>query len=103
MEQQFNTEGMLTRIEEVWKLARRSDIFPAVAGAVAGGIAGALMAVIISGHVSSRRSVQVVETAENETEKKGFSLNARDLVQLVTVVAGLVRQVQAWNRDRETK
>lgn len=101
MQQQFDAEGMLIRAGEVWKLVRRSDAFPAVMGGVAGGIAGALMAVIISGRVASRRTVQVVETAEGEIKEKGFNLNARDLVQLVTTVAGLARQVQAWSRERQ--
>ena len=103
MEEQYNTEGMLTRVGEVWKLVRRSDAFPAVIGGVAGGVAGALMAVVIAGRASSHRTVQVVETGEAEAEKKWFNLTPKDLVQLFTVVASLARQVQAWNRDRQTE
>lgn len=99
-EQPFDLEGMLGRAGEIARELRRSDAYPAIAGAVAGGIAGALMAIIIAGRAtSSRRALPERATSAVREMTEGWT--ARDVVQLATIVAGLGRQAQEWMASRK--
>ncbi len=99
MQQQFDSREMMRRAGEVAKELRKSELYPALLGGVAGGIAGALMAAIIAGRASSRHS----ETAPSEakTSRGGWAL--KDVVQLLTVVTTLAKQVQGWLKEQEKK
>ncbi len=97
--QPANLEAMPERLGEVMHAVRQSEAYPAILGAVAGGIAGALIATVIAGRVAASRSKQVVrEVADDKDESKGWSL--REVVQLATIAATLVRQIQAWAEER---
>ncbi len=92
MQQPMNREELEARFNEL----RKSEFFPAIMGAVAGGLTGALMAGLIS---SSRRKVIVEEhqTPADQGVVLGFS--AKDILQLATIVVGLVKQMRDW-RDQ---
>ncbi len=97
--QSVNLEAMPERIGEVARAVRQSDAYPAILGAVAGGIAGALIATVIAGRVASSRSKEAVRAvADTEEESKGWTL--REIVQLATIAAPLIRQIQAWVEER---
>ena len=99
-QQQFDVQALLVRVTEVAKELRKSEAYPAIAGAVAGGIAGALMAAIIAGRRSSVRS-PVTAKAETVSPKSGLNVSAKDMMQLLTVVASLAKQVQEWRKKDE--
>lgn len=101
MEEQFDTDAMVSRAQTLLKEVRRSDAFPAIVGGLAGGIAGALIAAIIAGRASSGRTV--VESVDEEAaiRSPGRGWTARDLIQLVTVVGSLIAQAQAWRKERQ--
>jgi hypothetical protein len=86
----------LTELRARYEIVRRSEYFPAILGAVAGGLTGALMAGMIAG---ARRGASdsgrgVETTAGRPGTMLGLSL--RDLIQLITVVAALARQLREW-------
>jgi type II secretory pathway component PulF len=96
MEEQFDARAMMERVGEVTKEFRKSEVYPVVVAGIVGGIAGALMATIIAG----RRSPPKPSPAKDEAQQaKGWSI--RDLVQLLTVLATLARQVQAWMKEQK--
>jgi hypothetical protein len=99
MEEQFDVEAIMVRAGEIAKAVRKSDVYPALIGGIAGGIAGALTAAIIVGRVSSR-SAEPLSHAAKEA-RSGWSL--REAVQLLTVVASLAKQAQAWYKERGRK
>ena len=92
MDDQFDTQAMIVRAKLVAQQIRRSDAYPALIGGITGGIAGALLAALIAGRVAARRS----EDAPREKESRKFEWSLRDAAQLVTVVASLAKQIQAW-------
>lgn len=95
MQQPMDLEELRARFEVV----RRSEYFPAVLGAVAGGLSGALMAGLISGtRRSAEKTARAQETAA-EQPRVFLGLSPRDIVQLVTVVTSLARQVQEWRKE----
>lgn len=98
MQQPMDGREMVERVGEVAREFRKSEAYPVVIAGIAGGIAGALMATLIAGR---SRSPQSSPTAEGGGEKKGWAV--RDVVQLLTVVAPLARQVQAWMKEQEQK
>lgn len=97
--QSVNLEAMPERVGEVMRTVRQSEAYPAILGAVAGGIAGALIATVIAGRVAAARTKDAVrEVADTNEESKGWNL--REIVQLATIGATLVRQIQAYVEER---
>lgn len=96
MEEQFDARAMVQRAGEVAKEIRKSEAYPVIVAGVAGGIAGALMAAIIAWRRPSPKPSPVNDAAE-----QGKAWSIRDLVQLLTVVATLGRQVQAWLNEQK--
>ncbi len=96
LKDKINVQELQARFETV----RRSEYFPAILGAVAGGLTGAVMAGLISG---SRKEETVRIERTDAAGQKGIILgfSAKDLVQLTTVVAGLVRQMQEWRQNQQ--
>jgi len=97
MEDQFDTQAMLVRAKLVAQQIRQSDAYPALIGGVAGGIAGALMAALIAGRMSARRPPD----APHEKTARQFDWSLREVVQLATVGASLLKQIQAWSKGRQ--
>jgi hypothetical protein len=95
MQQQMDAREIMERVGEVAREFRRSNAYPVVVAGLAGGVAGALMATLIAGR---RRSLQSSRVADEGAQKKGWAL--RDAIQLLTIVATLVRQVQAWMKEQ---
>lgn len=105
-EQQFDPQAMLSRAGELVRYVRKSEAYPVIVGGIAGGIAGAVMAVLIAGRVASSSRGEVSshregaeETADAAKEAKGWSL--REVVQLATIAATLLRQAQEWYQERQ--
>ncbi|MCI0478386.1 MAG: hypothetical protein L0Y55_19260 [Anaerolineales bacterium] len=96
MEEQFDTQALMTRAQLVAREIRKSDAFPALIGGIAGGIAGALMAVIIAGRIAAPRE----PIAPREKASPKFDWSVRELMQLATVVAPLLKQIQAWSKEQ---
>ena len=97
MQQQLDSPELLARAGEVAKEIRKSEAFPALMGAIAGGVAGALIAAIIAGRVSSRRA----DSAPGAATQAPGGWALRDVMQLLTVVATLARQVQTWMKEQK--
>ncbi len=95
MTEQLDVQTIMIRANEIGKEIRKSEAYPALIGGIAGGIAGALVAVIIASRMTSRRS-ESVET--DRSAQRGWSL--RDMVQLMTVLTPIVKQVQAWFKEQ---
>jgi hypothetical protein len=93
MQLPVDTNQLQARFNEL----RRSEYFPAVLGAVAGGVTGGLMSVL----VGRGKRVQVVRETVAAPEKSGLILgySLGELVQLATVVMGLVRTVRAMRQE----
>ncbi len=98
MQQQLDSRELVERAGKVAKEIRKSEAFPALIGGIAGGIAGALIAAIIAGR---RSAPQPSSATDKAGQGKGWAL--RDVAQLLTVVATLARQVQAWMKEQEQK
>ncbi len=98
MQQPMDVPEMMERVGEVAREFRKSEAYPVVVAGIAGGIAGALMATLIAGRRGSSQASSVADGGEGT---KGWA--ARDVIQLVTVVATLARQVQAWMKEQEQK
>lgn len=94
MEEQFDARALMMRAQLVAQELRRSEMFPAVIGGIAGGIAGALMAALIVG-----RSAGARESARREKASRRFDWSAREVMQLVTVVVSLLKQLRAWSKE----
>lgn len=99
-QQQFDVQALMVRVTEVAKELRKSEAYPAIVGGVAGGIAGAMIAAIIAGRRLAP-SRQVTATVETASPKSGINLSLKDLMQLITVVASLAKQVQEWTKKEE--
>jgi hypothetical protein len=99
MQQQFDSRELMARAGEVAREIRKSDAYPALIGGIAGGVVGALIAAIIARRVSSHSANSTPSSAK---EPRG-SWALKDVVQLLTVVATLARQVQAWMKEQEQK
>lgn len=96
MENQLDTQALVRRAQLVARELRKSELFPALLGGVAGGIAGALMAALVAGRLAAPRASATAR--ENAAPKFAWSL--REVVQLATVVAALLKQIQAWTKER---
>ncbi len=90
-------EQVKTRFEEV----RRSEYFPAILGAVAGGVTGALMGGIMSRGGKTQVVVQKEEDGKSAQQGVLLGYSPKELIQLVTVVAGLAKQFQEWRAQQE--
>jgi hypothetical protein len=90
----------LTELRERYEIVRRSEYFPAILGAVAGGLAGALIAGLIAG--GRRGSGRSDHERDGVDSRAGtwIGLSAKELIQLVTVVASLARQLREWRQER---
>jgi hypothetical protein len=99
MQQQFDGRELVARASEVVKEIRKSEAYPALIGGVAGGVAGALIAAIIAGRATSHRADSTSDASKGA--RGGWAV--KDVVQLLTVVAALARQVQAWMKEQEQK
>ena len=97
-ERQMDAQELIARVSDVLAELKKSDAYPAVVGGIAGGLAGALMAVIIAGR-SPSRPVEKTMAAQKESQGSGFSI--RDLAQLLAVLAPLIKQAQAWLKEKE--
>jgi hypothetical protein len=98
-DQPFDSQALMARATAVAQEVRKSDAYPAVVGGIAGGIAGGLIAALIAGRVASARPASAETRASRPKESSG-GWALRDLVQLVTVVATLAKQVQAWYQEQ---
>jgi hypothetical protein len=92
MEQRFDSAAMIERAREIRQGIRESEAYPAIIGGIAGGIAGALMATIIASRFAPRSEPQ--SYPQTAAGRGGFA--TRDMVQLLGVIAGLVKQVREW-------
>jgi hypothetical protein len=102
MDKRFDTEAMMDRVGEIAQEIRQSDAYPAIIGGIAGGIAGALMAALIASRISSRPKAP--NGSSSTARESRNSLPMRDLVQLLAVAAGLVKQAREWyHREKERK
>ena len=100
-EQQFDAQALMRRVTEVAKELRKSEAYPAIVGGVAGGVAGALIAAMIAGRRSASPSQVAAPMAA--AAKSGIKLSLKDVMQLVTVVAALAKQVQDWTQKQDKK
>ena len=98
MDDQFDTQALRVRAQLVAQRIRRSDAYPALIGGIAGGIAGALMAALIAGRIAARRA----EDTPRGKEGRRFEWSLREGVQFATVLASLMKQIQAWSKERHT-
>lgn len=103
MEQQSDAQMLRMRANLLIQELRQSEAYPAIVGGIAGGVAGALMAVIIAGALSSRRPAKAEQDAAPTAAKSAFSISLRDAVQLLTVIASLIKQIQAWSKEQGRK
>ncbi len=95
----MDTAALKARFETL----RKSEYFPAVLGAAAGGVTAALVASVIS---SRKGGVEVKYVDKSDHENGGrktmvMGFTAGELMQLVTVIAQLARQLREW-RDQST-
>ena len=97
MEEQFDAQQLLTRVNQVARELRKSDAFPALIGGIAGGIAGALMATIIAGSIASRKS----DSSSNAAKESRRGWTAKDVAQLIGVLVPLVKQAQAFLKEQK--
>lgn len=97
MEERMNAKEVMARVGQVMQELKKSDAYPAVVGGIAGGLAGALMAVIIAGRSPSRSAEKIIAAPP---ESRG-GIAARDIMQLLAVIAPLLKQAQAWLKERE--
>lgn len=93
MEQRFDAEMMIERAREVGREIRQSEAYPAIIGGIAGGIAGALMATMIASRYAPRSELS---PSPLPSPKGRGGLPARDMVALLGVAAGLVKQAREW-------
>lgn len=103
MQKQLDVQEIVTRVQLVARALRQSEVYPAILGSVAGGIAGALMAVVIAGRIARRDAAREPSAPREQSsakDKSRFDLSVREAIQLVTIVASLVKQIQAWTRQR---
>ncbi len=82
---------------------RKSEYFPAVLGAAAGGVTALVVAGLISGRKSGT-TVKYVEAGDQDKEGRGhetmfLGFTLGEIMQLVTVVTQLARQLRDW-RDQ---
>lgn len=95
---QLTSKIDVAELQARFESLRKSEYFPAVLGAVAGGLTGAIMAGVIS---SGKKTEKVVVSGPAETSRQGvvLGMSPKELVQLATVVTGLVRQMQDWRQQ----
>ncbi len=105
--QQFESDALIGRVGVLAERVRSSNAYPAIVAGLTGAAAGALMATLIASRVTRRampRPVdeKVEEIAEKQAGKKsGQGWTAREIVQLATIGAALLRQVQDWYTQRQ--
>ena len=97
MPQHIDAPELMARVGQVAKEVRKSDAYPALVGGIAGGVAGALIAGVIAGRATARGGES---TSIGAKESRG-GWKIRDLVQLLTVMVTLARQMQEWMKEQE--
>lgn len=104
MQRQLDVSQVLARVQLVARTVRQSQAYPALIGGIAGGIAGALMAVLIAGRIAGQNTPRAPSAPREQFStpqaKLRFDLSVREAIQLVTIVASLVKQIQAWAKER---
>ena len=104
MEDRFDSDAIMERMTKLAREIRKSDLYPAVIGGIAGGIAGALIAAMITGRVVSCANGTASNAGSVDAKVKTKSWAARDVVELITVVAALAKQAKDWyDRERKNK
>jgi len=98
MQEQWDAQRVAARVQGIARVIRQSEVYPALVGGMAGGIAGALMAVWIAGRLAARN--QTPREPHRESKGSRFDLSVREAIQLVTIVASLIKQIQAWAKER---
>ncbi len=94
MQQRLDAPEVMTRVGEVAKEFRKSDVYPAVVGGIAGGIAGALIAAVIASRGSSSRE----DSKPAKASRGGWSI--KEVLSLATIVASLARQAQSFLKEQ---
>ena len=100
MQQSPNVSELTNQLQNQFKTIRKSEYFPALVGAVAGAAAAGVVAVLISSRGRTVKHVVVQEPEDGASSGitvLGFSLT--EIMQLVTIVAQLARQLREW-RDQ---
>ncbi len=98
--QQPANGSQLTTLQNRFETVRKSEYFPAILGAVAGAAVAGLVAAVISSRGRTVKHIVVQEPEDGEAHGPtvlGFTLP--ELMQLVTVIAQLARQLRDW-RDQ---
>lgn len=98
MQQRLDAPEVMTRVGEVAKEFRKSEVYPAVVGGIAGGIAGALIAALIASRGASSRA-----DAGKPAKASGGGWSMREVLSLATLAASLARQAQAFLKEQEKK
>lgn len=100
MQQSPNVSQLTNQLQSQFETVRKSEYFPAILGAVAGAAVAGVVAVVISSRGRTVKQVVVQEPedgASSGISVLGFSL--AEIMQLVTLVAQLARQLREW-RDQ---
>ncbi len=100
MQQPANVSELTNQLQTRFETVRKSEYFPAILGAVAGAAVAGVVAAIISSRGKTVKHVVVQETDEGESHGNtvlGFTLP--EIMQLVTIIAQLARQLREW-RDQ---
>lgn len=93
MQERLDPEMMLERAKEIGRDIRESEAYPAILGGIAGGIAGALMAALIASRFAPRSESPA---SENRPTRGRSGFDIRQGVELLAVVASLVKQAREW-------
>ncbi len=100
MQQPVNASELTNQLQTRFETVRKSEYFPAILGAVAGAAVAGVVAAIISSRGKTVKHVVVQEPEDGESHGMtllGFTLP--EIMQLVTIVAQLARQLREW-RDQ---
>lgn len=96
MRDRFDSELIVERAREIAEEIRRSDAYPAIVGGIAGGIAGALVAGMIASRFAPQPDARPEPASGNRSHGARGGMELRSAVELLTVVAGLVKQAREW-------
>lgn len=101
MQERLNPEMLVEQAKDIAREIRKSEAYPAILGGIAGGIAGALMASSIASRFAPRPEPPA---AEPQAERGHSGFDIRQAVELLVVVAGLVKQAREWySQERRRK
>ncbi len=99
MQDFFQDDDAGTRMSELGKRIRKSEMYPAILGAIAGGIAGAVIALLIAGNRRPRTAASNATEAIAKPARASWS--PREIIELITLGAALGKQVRAWWQARD--